>query len=251
MFDAYLSTPFAPFTFSIALLFGLLALEVIFLFLGGSLFTSDSADTADFAEIDADIGVDSASLDIADLGDWDADLGDVDLGNIEVAEAEVSTDVAGGGIANWLGFGKMPAAIWLATMLASYGLAGLSLQSALQSLFGAAWNPAIVSLPAIFGAIWFTKKFGGAFARLVPKTESESVSERHLGRRKGVVSQGSASRGRPAEVRVTDRHGNQHYLRAEPLRDDATIPQGSEVIVLRHRRDDGYRIVSISESTHS
>jgi hypothetical protein len=60
-----------------------------------------------------------------------------------------------------------------------------------------------------------------------------------------VVSQGTAARGRPAEIRVSDRYGNTHYIRAEPLRDGTEIPQGTEVIVLRHRYDSGYLIVAL------
>ena len=57
----------------------------------------------------------------------------------------------------------------------------------------------------------------------------------------------TTARGRPAEVRVSDRFGNTHYLRAEPLRDDVSIAQGTEVIVLRQRYDEGYRIVALGD----
>jgi hypothetical protein len=101
-------------------------------------------------------------------------------------------------------------------------------------------------LPATGVAIWFARQFGTLFANLLPRIETEALSERHLGRRTGVVTQGTASRGRPAEVRITDRYGNFHYLRAEPLRDDAQIPQGTEVMVLRHRYETGYLLVALT-----
>jgi hypothetical protein len=141
----------------------------------------------------------------------------------------------------------MPALNRLGTVLAGFGLLGVSIQSVVSGLFSAPFPAWITALPAAFGSLWFARRFGVIFARLLPKDETQSVSERHLGRRKGVVSQGTAARGRPAEVRVTDRFGNTHYLRAEPLRDDVAIPQGTEVIVLRQRYDEGYRIVALGD----
>jgi hypothetical protein len=79
----------------------------------------------------------------------------------------------------------------------------------------------------------------------MPRTETQSVSTRQLGRRLGTVTQGTAARGSPAEVRVTDRYGNTHYLRAEPLSDAETIPQGAEVLVLRHRPTGGFRLIAL------
>jgi len=135
----------------------------------------------------------------------------------------------------------------LGTVLAGFGLAGITLQQVIAAVFSTALPAWLAALPAAIGSLWFAGRFGAVFARLLPKDETQSVSERHLGRRKGVVSQGTAARGRPAEVRVSDRFGNTHYLRAEPLRDDVSIAQGTEVIVLRQRYDEGYRIVALGD----
>ena len=59
------------------------------------------------------------------------------------------------------------------------------------------------------------------------------MSRRHLGGRRGVITQGTAARGRLAECRITDRHGNNQYIRVEPQEDGVEIPQGTDVIVLR------------------
>jgi len=71
-----------------------------------------------------------------------------------------------------------------------------------------------------------------------------------LSRLRGVVSQGTARAGNPAEVRVTDRHGNLQFLRAEPLDRSAEITQGQEVVVIRllSGPDRGaFRIVALSD----
>lgn len=245
MFDQLLTGPFVPFTLSLALLFGLLALEVVFALLGGTLLGSDT--DVDGLDIDGpDIDMDVADLDI-DISGTDIDLGDFEVTGFDELDLDTPDGPAvTGGPAAWLGFGKMPALIWLATILMSFGVSGYVLQSLSTGLLGFALPALIASVPAGVASVTFTRAFGAAFARLIPKTETESVSERHLGRRTGLVTQGRAARGRPAEVKVTDRYGNVHYLRAEPLHDDAQIPQGSEVLVLRHRFEGGYLIVPLT-----
>lgn len=240
MLQGFLTPEFFPFTVSIGLFFGLLTLELVFLMLGGSLMgDGGDADVSapDAADADLDFDVD------ADLADLDTDF---DALETDLAETDLEATAGSFSVLAWLGLGNLPAAIWLASMFLSFGVIGVGVQMALSETLGLTLNAALAAVPAFFGARWFTRTFGTMFARAIPKVETESVSERHLGRRKGVVSQGTAARGRPAEVRVTDRHGNTQYLRAEPFRDDEVIEPGTEVIVMRHRREGGYRIVSLA-----
>ncbi len=240
MSDPFLTAPYVPFTIALALLFGLMLMELVFALIGGTLLGMGGE------------GLDGPDIDAPDLGDLDIEIDldglDIDAGDLELpAFDEVDApDAAPGGIAVWLGFGRMPALIWLASVLFAFGATGLALQSLMTATTGLALPAWAAVLPAGAAALWFARQFGALFARLLPKTESQSLSERHLGRRAGVVTQGTAARGRPAEVRVTDRFGNTHYLRAEPLRDDAQIPQGTEVLVLRHRLEDGYFLVPLT-----
>ena len=247
MFDLYLTDAFVPFTIALALLFGLLALELLLLIVGSSLLGM-GAD----AEIDVDI-------DTPDLGDLDIDFGSIDIADFEIAdvgadaEVDLDLDVESGpgtgteavGPAAWLGIGKMPILIWVAAVLMAFGLVGIVLQQTLLGTFGFALPAVVAVLPAGIVAILFAARFGNFFARVLPKTESTALSERHLGRRTGTVTQGTARRGSPAEVRVSDRHGNLHHLRAEPLKDEDVIPAGTDVLVLRHRHTQGYRLVPL------
>ncbi|MEW2917065.1 OB-fold-containig protein [Ruegeria sp. ANG10] len=238
MFDFLLEGAFVPFTLALALLFGLLGLELIALVLGGSLMAGE-------AEVDLDV-MDAPDLDI---GDFDLDVdADVDLGEFELAEVEADAPgAAPSGPLGWLGIGKVPFMIWLVVLLAGFGLSGIGLQLALRDLLGFDLPSWMAALPAGAFALWFARGFGGVFARLLPKTETEAMSERMLARRRGVITQGTASRGRPAEVRVTDRFGNSHYLRAEPLQDKDALKQGAEVLVLRDRRRDRFVLVGLSD----
>ncbi|WP_037307282.1 OB-fold-containig protein [Ruegeria halocynthiae] len=238
MFDFLLEGAVAPFTLALALLFGLLALELIALVLGGSLLAGEG-------EVDLDM-VDAPDLDIGDLG---LDINpNVDLGDFELAEVETDVPETGAiGPLAWLGIGKIPFMIWLVVLLAGFGLSGMGLQLTLRDLLGFDLPSWMAAIPAGIFGLWFARGFGGVLARLLPKVETESVSERMLARRRGVITQGTATRGRPAEVRVMDRFGNTHYLRAEPLQDKDALNQGTEVLVLRDRRRDRFVLVGLSD----
>lgn len=243
MLDTFLSGPYVPFTVSLALLFGLLALELVLALLGATLLGGDT----DF-EIDA---VGAEGLDAVDV-EIDFDAGELGINPAEFdipspEDPAISSNPTPGsqGLLGWLGLGKVPTLIWLASLLLAFGVSGVLIQNAVAFVV-APLPAALAALPAAAIGLWFARSFGAVFARLLPKTETQSVSKRHLSRRAGIVTQGTAKRGQPAEVRVADRYGNHHYLRAEPMRDTEEIPQGAEVVVLRHRPTGEFRLISLS-----
>lgn len=240
MFDLYLTEPFVPFTISLALLFGLLALEVVMSLLGATLLGVGG---------DADLDVD---VELPDIGDLDIDFGDASPSDFDFADAELDADFDNdasvetlSGPTAWLGIGKMPMLIWMAAVLLGFGVVGIALQQLSVAMIGSPLPLAVPFGIAGIAALWFARHFGALFARIIPKTESSALSNRHLGRRTGTVTQGTAKRGSPAEVRIFDRHGNMHHLRGEPLKDTDTISAGTRVLVLRHQHQQGYRLVPL------
>lgn len=254
MFDTFLAPDVLPFSIALALLFGLAGLELVALLLGGSLVAGDSDPGLEGAELDApDLdgpeiespGLSGASF--ADLGELPLDAdGLAEIDGLEAPEGGDAPEV-GGGLSQWLGLGKMPMLIWLAAVLLGFGLSGTALQLALREVFSfmvPAWAAAV---PAGGFALWFARSFGAGFARILPQVETEALSDRSLGRRRGIVTQGTAAKGRPAEVRVMDGFGNAHYLRAEPFAKGEEIHQGTEVLVIRDRRRGSYVLIPLSE----
>lgn len=219
MLDALLSVGYVPFTLALGLVLALLALEVGLSLIGGSV-----------------LGAEGPSLDAPDV-----DLADIDLPEADLA----ATDVPVSGVASIFGLGQAPFLIWFAAALLGFGAGGLAVQTLAETTLGAPLSAVLAVLLALVPAWAGARGLTGLFARLIPSSDSQSVSETALGRRVGVVSQGTAARGRPAEVRVLDRHGNTHYLRAEPLEDDAQIAQGTRVLVMRDPRRRLYRLVAI------
>lgn len=241
MTDTLLSAGWVPFTTACALLFALSFLELVFAFVGLSLIGDVDAD--------ADLGADVP--DIGDLGDLDIDL-DADVADYEipdVSEADAVTTAAADGASGplaWLGLGRLPFVIWMASNLFAFSAVGFALQSLSQSILGGPLPAGIAIIPAVLGAIVFTNRFGRLFVAILPKSETTSMSTRRYGGHKGTVTQGVARQGHPAEVRITDRHGNWHYLRAEPLEQDAAIKAGTDVLILRNRRTGEFKITALS-----
>ncbi|MEM8630581.1 MAG: OB-fold-containig protein [Pseudomonadota bacterium] len=229
---------FFVFSLALAVLCGLLLLEIVFIALGGTILGGGEADfdAPEFGAPDTEFDVDLSGL--------DAEAVELDLADTPGAE---TAQGGHGSIAAWLGLGEVPAAIWLAATLMTFGLSGLTIQTFATGAFGGPLPTWLAAAAATLVAVLFSRRFARVFARLLPKTETQALSERHLGRRMGVITQGTAARGRPAEVRVTDRYGNVHYLRAEPLKDDEVIAQGTEVVVLRNRHGGGYSLVALTD----
>jgi len=235
MFGFLLESAFTPFTMALALLFGLLGAEVIAVFLGGSLLASEGlADPK------------TTGLTVADF-DLDIEAG-IDLGTLELAEIEAEAPaVPAAGTLTRLGIGDVPVMIWLVVLLVGFAVSGIGVQLIVGDLLGSDLAVGLATIPAGLFGLWFARQFGPAFTRLLLKAKTDGMPERVLARRRGVVTQGSASRGRPAEVRVMDRFGNAHYVQAEPLQDRDTLEQGADVLVLRDRLLDRFVLVGLSD----
>jgi hypothetical protein len=160
----------------------------------------------------------SAMVDSA-LPDFDTDIPDVELGPLSQS-------------LSWLSFGKLPALVVLILISASFGLIGFAGQEALRRVIGFAINPWIASIPAAFGAAFVTRHAGLALARIMPKEESDAVSTKAFVGRVATVFRGVAAIGHPAEAKLTDIHGKTHYVLIEPDEGEASMPEGSEVVII-------------------
>ena len=194
--------------------------------LGGSILGVGT----DAPDVDADFDFDLSTEIDADI-DIDVDVVDGPEG-AEAAEAATS-----GGVFTWIGARDVPFLIWLVSFLTMFGLFGLILQSMLTSIIGLQLHALLASAAVVIPALAVTRIIANWVALLMPKTETTALKARHLGGYNGTITQGTASRGKPAEIKIKDRHGNIHYLRVEPLRDDEVFPQGSEVTLIRKRGD--------------
>lgn len=236
MFQVLLSSPFQAFTVALGLLAGLLAIELIALLLGASIMSDGAPDVADAVDATFDLPS-GAEPDIPTL-----------IAASEGVQVETLPPEAGGGALALLGLGRVPVAIWFAAVLTGFGVSGIALQSVATALAGAPLPAVIAVVPAAIVGIGFARGFGRVLSRLLPRVETTATSAQFMGGLRGVVTQGTARQGVPAEVRVRDRHGNTHHIRCEPIRSEDVVPEGTEVLLLRQRTLSGWslKIVPLS-----
>ncbi len=228
MIDMLLSAPLVPFSLALGLLFALLGVEIVTQLVGTSLL--GAGDGPDF------------DLDAAAAGDaFDFDAGaEIDAGGLpDPGDLAAPASPDGGSALDILGLSGVPLLLWFAAFLLAFGLSGLLIQGVIRSVFGAPlpW-PAAVAFTLPFG-LGGARTFARAFAAVLPKTETTATRAQFFGGLRGTVSQGTARRGSPAEVRLHDRHGNVHYIRAEPFEDCTEITEGTDVVIVRERAAPG------------
>ncbi|OIO71449.1 MAG: hypothetical protein CO186_08890 [Zetaproteobacteria bacterium CG_4_9_14_3_um_filter_49_83] len=157
---------------------------------------------------------------------FEAMLPDVDVNSPEVDAGNSLSRLLG-----WLRFGEVPVLMLLVVFLTAFGLIGLSLQTVAVSTFGVMVPGYLMAIPTLMVAMPVVRVSGGVLARIMPKDETEAVTERSFVGRIAVVTLGCAKPGSPAEARLSDQFGQSHYIMVEPD-DDESFPAGTEVLLV-------------------
>jgi hypothetical protein len=166
--------------------------------------------------------------------------GAIDQGLDLDAEPDLEGPEASGGASpgllerflGWLHVGEVPLLVLLVIFLASFGLSGLLLQSALLELFGQAL-PGWFAVPAVAAlALPLVQLGGGALARWLPREETSAVTSGSLVGHLATVTLGTAAAGQPAQAKLHDAFGQVHYLLVEPDAAGETFPAGTQVLLV-------------------
>ena len=168
--------------------------------------------------------------------DVDLDSPDVSVGGPEPHAASGFTTLLG-----WLRVGQVPVLILLIVFLTVFGLLGLMLQSLMVQALGGPLPAAVASLPVFFATLPIVRVCGGIFARLLPKDETEAVSESSFVGRVATITLGTATREQPAQAKLRDQHGQTHYVLVEPDGDEMFEP-GCSVVLVR-KAGAGFRAI--------
>ncbi len=206
-----LSNQNLPFAIALALMLAIAILEGVTTLIGAGL--SDLLDSM-----------------LPDMGvDMDVDL-DVD--------ADLDADFHAPGLftklLSWLRVGEVPVLMLVIVFLTAFGLIGLFSQSMALRILGHMLPAALASLPVLLVTFPVVRICGGILGRVIPKDETESVSEESFVGRVAVITLGRAERGKPAQARLSDQHGQAHYIMVEPDGDDLSFEQGTTVLIVRH-----------------
>ncbi|WP_063890150.1 OB-fold-containig protein [Burkholderia sp. MSMB1826] len=132
----------------------------------------------------------------------------------------------------WLHVGRVPLLILLILFLLGFSVVGLALQTSLQAVAGFMMPTALAVGLAAAAALPFVRHTGKFVARFLPQSETTAVSEADFIGRTARIITGEASLGNPAEARLVDEHGQQHYVRVEPDEAGRTFAKGTTVLLV-------------------
>ena len=104
-----------------------------------------------------------------------------------------------------------------------------------QDYLGGFLPGALAAVPAICLAVPVVRGMGGVLAKIMPKDETEVVSESTFIGRVAVITLGEAAPGKPAEAKLTDQYGQVHYVMVEPDQGGESFAQGTEVLIVRQK----------------
>jgi hypothetical protein len=166
----------------------------------------------------------------------DSLLPDVEL-HLEVGEASVLEKVLG-----FLRFGRVPALVVLVTALTCFGLSGLVLQASMRSASGSLLPLWLASTLALVAALPLTRFMADVIGRVLPREHTSAVSRAAFVGRVATMLKSEARRGKPAQAKLHDHHGQHHYILVEP-EDDLEVLAASEPVLLV--RQAGARFMAI------
>lgn len=131
--------------------------------------------------------------------------------------------------------GKMPAILVIVVFLTVFGLAGLSIQFILKSLLGHCFPWFMVICPILVIALTFTFILAMILLK-IPFRDLESsfaVPEDTFVGKVAIITLGMAKKGEPAEARLLDPYGKNHFVMVEPDREGDQFDQFMHVLLVK------------------
>lgn len=132
---------------------------------------------------------------------------------------------------SWLYAGRVPLLMLMVVFLAVYGLCGYLVQGMFQAASGNYLNGWVAAVAVWFLSLAPTRMTASVLYKIMPKDETSAIGSDELIGRVSTVVTGTARSGSPAQVRVKDVYGQQHYVMAEADGTDE-LPQGSAVLLV-------------------
>lgn len=212
MFSFLTEVGFQPFVIAGLVLVGLCLIETVSLVFGHSLSGA----------VDHLLGLDHADADVH---------AHVPHGSVVDLHAEVPHGNLFGSFYDWLNAGRVPLLILMMAALGVFSVVGLAIQIVAMHVATPLPTPGAVLL-AFLGVIPTTRGVSRLLARFLPRDETYAVDEEALIGRTGVVTLGPVDWDSAGRAKVMDAHGNAHFPRVLAARENLTIEQGTQVLVV-------------------
>jgi hypothetical protein len=146
---------------------------------------------------------------------------------------------------SWLHVGVVPLMALIMIAAGAFGLSGL-LAQILATRFSGLFLDLLVAVPiALVGMVFGIRSVGGLAAKYLFREDSTAVSDDSFIGRPATIVLGTSKRGQPSQAKLTDQHGQVHYVLVEPLQDDKEFSNGETVILLKR---DGARFFVVEDS---
>lgn len=143
----------------------------------------------------------------------------------------------------WLHIGRVPVLMILIVFLTTFGLVGLVGQGIVHAVLGRTL-PALLAAPAaLLAALPAVRAVTGVLARLMPREETSAVDVATLVGRTAVVTGGTARSGMPAQARVRDSFGTEHYVLVEPEDEGVAFATGTVVLLVRQQAGGRFTVI--------
>lgn len=172
------------------------------------------------------------------------------LGHI-FGDHDLDTDAdADGGLADglllFLGIGRVPFMIWLASFLLAFAALGVGIQALAESLTGAPLDRWLAAVLTAGASLPVTGVLSRPLGHILPGDETTAVGLDSLVGRRAKILIGRAAAGHPARAQVSDRFGHAHNVMVEPHEAGSEMLEGDEVLLVR-RENQTFYCVALQE----
>jgi len=168
--------------------------------------------------------------------------------DFDMEAPELESTTSPGRVIGWIRVKGVPALILLIIFLTAFGISGLIMQTMIKSVIGAPLNSWLITIPALVIALPSVRVFGGLVARYMPKDETTAVGLDSLVGKIAKITLGTSKVNQPAQGKVRDEHGRDHYVMIEPDLAEEQFEKNERVLLVKRTNSTFYAIKNNNES---
>jgi hypothetical protein len=146
------------------------------------------------------------------------------------------------GLLSFLGIGRVPFMVWLASFLLVFAALGVGIQALADGLLGAPFDRWVAAAIAAVAALPVTGLLARPIGAILPGDETTAVGLDSLVGRRAKIVTGHAAAGNPARARVHDHHGRPHYVMVEPHEAGSEMLEDDELLLVRREGETFYGV---------
>jgi len=161
-------------------------------------------------------------------------------------DVDADSDGLADGLLAFLGIGRVPFMIWLASFLLCFAALGVGIQALADGLLGAPFDRWLAVVLAAGAALPVTGVLARPLGAIMPGDETSAVGLDSLVGRRARITTGRAAAGHPARAQVHDHFGHAHNVMVEPHEAGSEMLEGDEVLLVR-REDQTFYCVALQE----